>query len=354
MAIKENDFIDILKLIAPGTAIREGLDNILKAKTGALIVIGENKEVMDVVDGGFNINVDYTSARLYELAKMDGAIILSSDLKKILIANAQLVPAQNIPTSETGTRHRTAERVAKQTGNIVISISQRRGIITIYQNENRYVLEDTSRVANKANQALQTVEKYKKVLDNRINILNEYEFNDIVTLQIVIETLQRAEMLMQVVEEVRKAIYELGTDGRLIEMQLEELTDGVEQEEYLIVKDYINGKNVDKIFEKIRSLDHEELLVVQNIAKILGYTIQTSYDDVSVYSRGYRILNKIPRMPNTIVENLVKRFKSLQNLLVADIDELDDVDGIGEIRARTIKQALKRMREQFAFDNLII
>ena len=354
MAIKENDFIDILKLIAPGTAIREGLDNILKAKTGALIVIGENKEVMDVVDGGFNINVDYTSARLYELAKMDGAIVLSSDLKKILIANAQLVPAQNIPTSETGTRHRTAERVAKQTGNIVISISQRRGIITIYQNENRYVLEDTSRVANKANQALQTVEKYKKVLDNRINILNEYEFNDIVTLQIVIETLQRAEMLMQVVEEVRKAIYELGTDGRLIEMQLEELTDGVEQEEYLIVKDYVNGKNVDKIFEKIRSLDHEELLVVQNIAKILGYTIQTSYDDVSVYSRGYRILNKIPRMPNTIVENLVKKFKSLQNLLVADIEELDDVDGIGEIRARTIKQALKRMREQFALDNLII
>ncbi len=354
MAFKENDFIDILKLIAPGTAIREGLDNILKAKTGALIVIGENKEVMDLVDGGFNINVDYTSARLYELAKMDGAIILSSDLKKILVANAQLVPSQSIPTSETGTRHRTAERVAKQTGNIVISISQRRGIITIYQNENRYVLEDTSRVANKANQALQTVEKYKKVLDNRINLLNEYEFNDIVTLQIVIETLQRAEMLMQVVEEVRKAIYELGTDGRLIEMQLEELTDGVEKEEYLIVKDYINCKNVDKTYDKIRALGRDELLVVQNIAKLLGYNIQTSYDEVSVYTRGYRILNKIPRMPNTIVENVVKKFKSLQNLLVADIEELDDVDGIGEIRARTIKQSLKRMREQFLFDNLIV
>ena len=354
MAIKENDFIDILKLIAPGTAIREGLDNILKAKTGALIVIGENKEVMETVDGGFNINVEYTPARLYELAKMDGAIILSSDLKKILIANAQLVPLQNIPTTETGTRHRTAERVAKQTGNIVISISQRRGIITIYQKENRYVLEHTSRVANKANQALQTVEKYKKVLDNRINILNEYEFNDIVTLQIVIETLQRAEMLMQVVEEVRRAIYELGTDGRLIEMQLEELTDGVEQEEYLIIKDYINGKNADKTYDKIRSMGHEELLIVQNIAKILGYSIQTSYDEVSVYTRGYRILNKIPRMPNTIVENLVKKFKSLQKLLLADIEELDDVDGIGEIRARTIKQSLKRMREQFVFDNLIV
>ena len=211
MAIKENDFINILKLIAPGTPIREGLENILKAKTGALIVIGENKEVMDLVDGGFNIDVDYTSARLYELAKMDGAIILSSDLKKILFANTQLVPPQSIPTQETGTRHRTAERVAKQTGNIVISISQRRGIITIYQGNNRYVLEDTSRVASEANQALQTVEKYKKVLDNRLNLLNEYEFNDIVTLQIVIETLQRAGMLMQVVDEVERAIYELST-----------------------------------------------------------------------------------------------------------------------------------------------
>ena len=241
MAIKENDLINVLKLIAPGTEIREGLDNILKAKTGALIVIGENKEVMDIVDGGFDIDVDYTSARLYELAKMDGAIILSSDLKKILFANAQLIPSQNIATSETGTRHRTAERVAKQTGNIVISISQRRGIITIYQNENRYVLEDTSRVASKATQALQTVEKYKKVLDNRINILNEYEFNDIVTIQIVIDTIQRAEKLMQVVDEVKRAIYELGTDGRLIEMQLEELTDGVIEEENLIIKDYIKG-----------------------------------------------------------------------------------------------------------------
>lgn len=354
MPVKDSEFINILKLIAPGTEIREGLDNILKAKTGALIVIGESEDVMSLVDGGFNINVEYTPARLYELAKMDGAIILSSDLKRILVANTQLVPSQSIQTSETGTRHRTAERVAKQTGNIVISISQRRGIITIYQKENRYVLEDTSRVANKANQALQTVEKYKKVLDNRLNILNEYEFNDIVTLQIVIETLQRAGMLMHVVDEVRKAIYELGTDGRLLEMQLQEMTDGVEQEEYLIIKDYLKGKNVDKAYEKLHSMGHEELLIVQNLAKLLGYNSQDTYDEVSVYTRGYRILNKIPRMPNSIVENLVKEFKSLQKLLLADIKELDDVEGIGEIRARTIKQALKRMQEQFVFDNLMI
>ena len=353
MAIKENDFINILKLIAPGTAIREGLENILKAKTGALIVIGENKEVMDLVDGGFNIDVDYTSARLYELAKMDGAIILSSDLKKILFANTQLVPSQSIPTQETGTRHRTAERVAKQTGNIVVSISQRRGIITIYQGNNRYVLEDTSRVASEANQALQTVEKYKKVLDNRLNLLNEYEFNDIVTLQIVIETLQRAGMLMQVVDEVERAIYELGTDGRLIEMQLEELTDGINEEVGLIIKDYVKGKNSDKALEKIQNMTHEELMISTNVAKALGFTVQDSYDEVSVYTRGYRILSKIPRMPTNIVDNLVKKFKSFQNLLQANIEELDAVDGIGEIRARTIKRSLKRMQEQFLFDNLI-
>ena len=353
MAIKENDFINILKLIAPGTPIREGLENILKAKTGALIVIGENKEVMDLVDGGFNIDVDYTSARLYELAKMDGAIILSSDLKKILFANTQLVPSQSIPTQETGTRHRTAERVAKQTGNIVISISQRRGIITIYQGNNRYVLEDTSRVASEANQALQTVEKYKKVLDNRLNLLNEYEFNDIVTLQIVIETLQRAGMLMQVVDEVERAIYELGTDGRLIEMQLEELTDGINEEVELIIKDYVKGKNADKALEKIQNMTHEELMISTNVAKALGFTTQDSYDEVSVYTRGYRILSKIPRMPSNIVDNLVKKFKSFQNLLQANIEELDAVDGIGELRARTIKRSLKRMQEQFLFDNLI-
>lgn len=353
MAIKENDFINILKLIAPGTPIREGLENILKAKTGALIVIGENKEVMDLVDGGFNINVDYTSARLYELAKMDGAIILSSDFKKILFANTQLVPSQSIMTEETGTRHRTAERVAKQTDNIVISISQRRGIITVYQGNNKYVLEDTSRVASEASQALQTVEKYKKVLDNRLNLLNEYEFNDIVTLQIVIETLQRAGMLMQVVDEVERAIYELGTDGRLIEMQLEELTDGINQEVSLIVKDYIKGKNLDKALEKIQNMTHEELLVPTNIAKVLGFTAQDSYDEVSVNTRGYRILSKVPRMPSNIVENLVKSFKSFQNLLNANTEELDAVDGIGEIRAKTIKRSLKRMQEQFLFDNLI-
>lgn len=353
---KNSSITEVLKLISPGTAIRDGLENILKAKTGALIVIGDSKEVLDLVDGGFKLEVDYTPSRLYELAKMDGSIILSSDLKKILYANAQLIPDSAIATTETGTRHRTAERTAKQTGEIVISISQRRGIITVFKGYSRYVLEDTSRVISKTNQALQTIEKYKKVFDNKLSTLNEYEFNDIVTLENVITAIQRAEMVMKMVEEVQKSIYELGVEGRLLEMQLEELIGGLEKEELLIIKDYIapgKKKNSDNVLKELKSLTHEDLMKSQVIARILGYEDFDNYDEVAVYTRGYRILNKIPRMPANIVDNLVKSFKSFQHILEADIPTLDDVEGIGEVRARTIKQSLKRMQEQFVFDNLI-
>ena len=355
---KEDNITEILKLIAPGTPIRDGLENILRAKTGALLLITDNMQVLkDVVDGGFTINEDYTSSKLYELAKMDGAIVLSGDLKKILFANAQLIPSHEIQTLETGTRHRTAERTAKQTGELVISISQRRSIITVFKGNDRYILEDTDVVLNKANQAIQTLEKYKKVFDNKLNILNEYEFNDIVTLENVIIAIQRAEMVMRIVEEIQRQIYELGDDGRLVRMQLEELIGGLEKEETLIIKDYIapsKKKRVpEKIVEALEELSYEELSKETMIAKLLGYENFDNYDEVAVYPRGYRILNKIPRMPSNIVENLVDAYKSFQHILAADIESLDEVDGIGEVRAKTIKQSLKRMQEQFVFDNII-
>ena len=354
----ENAITDILKLIAPGTPIRDGLENILRAKTGALLLITDNNEIIkEIVDGGFTINEDYTSSKLYELAKMDGAIVLSGDLKKILFANAQLIPSREIETMETGTRHRTAERTAKQTGELVISISQRRNIITIFKGNDRYILEDTNTVLNKANQGIQTIEKYKKVFDNKLNILNEYEFNDIVTLQNVILAIQRAEMVMRIVDEIQGQIYELGNDGRLVKMQLEELVGGVEKEELLIIKDYLaptkDKLNSEDVLDSLSELTYEELNKESSIAKLLGFDVFDNYDEVGVYTRGYRILSKIPRMPTNIVENLVSSFKSFQHILAADIESLDEVDGIGEIRARTIKQSLKRMQEQFVFDNIL-
>lgn len=354
---KKDEVTDILKLISPGTPIREGLDNILKAKTGALLVFSDTKEVLDIVDGGFFIDEEYTSSKLYELAKMDGAIVLSTDLKRILYANAQLIPSPEIPTKETGTRHRTAERTAKQTGALVISISQRRNIITVFKGNLRYTIQDSSTILNRTNQALQTLEKYKKVFDSKLNVLNEYEFNDIVTLDNVINAIQRAEMVMKIVDEVQRGISELGQDGRLISMQLEELVGGLEREELLIIKDYLgkgSNKTEDEALEEIIALPYEELLKASSIAKILGYENFDNYDEVGVYTRGYRILTKIPRVPNNIVENLVKSFKSFQHILAADIPELDEVEGIGEVRAKTIKQSLKRMQEQFVFDNALI
>ena len=354
--LKEDNITSVLKLIAPGTPIRDGLENILRAKTGALLLITDNNEVLkEIVDGGFIINEDYTSSKLYELAKMDGAIVLSGDMKKILYANAQLIPEHEIQTTETGTRHRTAERTAKQTGELVISISQRRNIITVFKGNDRYVLEDTDVVLNKANQAIQTLEKYKKVFDNKLNILNEYEFNDIVTLQNVVLAIQRAEMVMQIVEEIQRQIYELGNDGRLVKMQLDELIGGLEKEESLIIKDYIvkKKKEPSEVMEELKELEYEELLKESSIAKLLGYEYFDNYDEVAVYPKGYRILSKVPRMQTNIVENLVDAFKSFQHILAADIESLDEVDGIGEVRARTIKQSLKRMQEQFVFDNMI-
>ena len=354
---KKDEITDILKLIAPGTLIRDGLDNILKAKTGALLVFSDSKEVLDIVDGGFFIDEEYTPSKLYELAKMDGAIILSTDLKKILYANAQLIPSPEIATLETGTRHRTAERTAKQTGALVVSISQRRNIITVFKGDLRYTMRESSTVLNRTDQAIQTLERYKKVFDSKLKVLNEYEFNDIVTLDNVITCIQRAEMVMKIVDEVKRGISELGDEGRLISMQLEELVGGLEKEELLIIKDY-NGKqkekNEEEVLEEIIDLPYEELLKPSSIAKILGYEDFENYDEVGVYTRGYRILNKIPKVPSNIVDNLVKSFKSFQHILSADIPQLDEVEGIGEVRAKTIKQSLKRMQEQFIFDNALI
>lgn len=353
--IKEDPITEVLKKIAPGTPIREGLDNILKARTGALLLITDKQEVInEIVDGGFHINEEYSSSKLYELAKMDGAIVLSGDMKKILFANAQLIPSNQIPSLETGTRHKTAERTAKQTGELVISISQRRNIITIFKENSRYILEDTDIVLSKANQAVQTLEKYRKVYDNKLNILNEYEINDIVTLDDVLSVIQRAEMVMKIVEEIKKKIYELGDDGRLVNMQLEELIRGLEKEEIQIIKDYIvSDATPEDVIEQLQNLSHEELIKQTTIAKILGYESFENYEDLAVYPKGYRILNKIPRMPNTIIENLIKAFKSFQHILAAETSDLDKVDGIGEVRAEAIKQYLRKMQEQFAFDNYI-
>ena len=347
----DNEMLEILELVAPGTKLRMGLENILKAKTGALIVVSDSEEILKMADGGFKIDEECTPTNIYELAKMDGAIIISNDLKKIVRANVQLNPDFSIKTMETGTRHKTAERVAKQTGSLVISISERRGIITLFKGDFRYVINDTSSVLMRANQTLQALEKYKMVFDNMLNILSEHEFDDIVSLDTVINCIYRSEIIMRMEKDVRRNIIELGDEGRIVNMQLEELMANVETEEKLIIEDYMIKKNKKRtsqnILVEIRKIDRKNLIVSEKIAKLLGYELTPDILDLNVSPKGYRILSKVPKMPVTIIEKTVEAFGSLQHICSATINELDEVEGIGEIRAKIINQSLKRLQEQY-------
>lgn len=354
--IKNEKITEIMQMIAPGTPFREGLENVLRAKTGGLIVVGYSPEVMELVDGGFSINCDFSPNFLYELAKMDGAIIVSDKLDRILYANTQLIPASSIPSKETGIRHRTAERVAKQTGKLVISISQRRNMITVYQENLKYTLKDIGVILTKANQAMQTLEKYKSVMEQTLTNLAASEFEELVTLHDVANAIQRIEMVLRVKAEINKYIHELGAEGRLISMQMEELVSDVETEAMLLMRDYCYDDNEVKVKEiehQLTRLSSDELLEHQKIIRILGYPDTNVMLEEEIAARGYRILNKIPRLPFVIVTNLVRKFHYFPHILMATIEELDDVDGIGEVRARAIKDGLKRIQEQVFVDRHI-
>jgi len=351
---------EVLELIAPGTQFREGLENILRAKTGGLIILTENDDVIrDLVDGGFKIDAKLTSTSLYELAKMDGAIVLDQSAENILFANALLIPDPSISSSETGARHRTAERVAKQTSDLVIAISERRDIITLYKNEKKHVLEDIRVVLSKANQAVQTLEKYRKVFDQTLINLSALEFENLVTIADVVTVIKRAEMVLKIKNEIERYILELGNEGRLIKMQLEELVMNVDEENKLLIKDYISeeklkeGVAAEDIIKELDELNKDDMLSTREIRNILGHGGNVNSLDLLIDPRGYRILRKIPRLPMPVIENLVDEFGDLNEINVASLDELDEVEGVGEVRAQAIKDGLRRLRDQVLLDRHI-
>ncbi|HZQ83261.1 MAG TPA: DNA integrity scanning diadenylate cyclase DisA, partial [Acidimicrobiales bacterium] len=232
--------IEALAAVAPGRPLREGLDRILQANMGALIVVGDGPEVLAICSGGFLLDAEFSPQRLSELAKMDGAIVLAPDASRIARANVHLVPSPNVPTSETGTRHRTAERVARSIDVPVISVSEDMSVIAVYRNDLKHPLEAVPRLVNRANQALQTLERYKNRLDTVSGSLSALEVEDLVTVRDVVTVLQRAEMVRRIAEEIDGYIVELGADGRLVLLQLEELMGGVEDDRRLVLKDYID------------------------------------------------------------------------------------------------------------------
>ena len=351
MAPRDERVLRVLQKVAPGTALREGIDRIIKAGKGAIIVIGDT-EVEPLLSGGFRLATKFSAQRLSEVAKMDGAIIVDDDLERILYANVQLVPDPDVPTSETGTRHRTAERVARQTGKPVISVSESMRIVTVYIDATKHVLEDISSMLFRANQALATLERYRIRLDEVSSSLSALEIENLVTLRDVLLVLQRVEMVRRIADEIEAYVAELGSDGRLLQLQLNELMHQVEIERLLVVRDYQpdRRRKVETILSELTTIPAERLLDLTTLGQALGQGgVDDNFDEL-VAPRGYRQLSRIPRLPERMIDRLVMKFGSLQRLMNATLAELDDVEGIGETRARSIKEGLVRLSESSALD----
>jgi diadenylate cyclase len=345
---QEPRLVKALEMVAPGTALREGIDNILHARTGGLIVIGDPEELAFLNSGGIKLDVDYTPALLYQVAKMDGAIVLNQNATKIVWSNVQLMPDPTILSLETGTRHRTAERVSKQTDALVIAVSQRREVVSLYVDGAKYILEDIPVVLAKANQALATLDKYRTRLDQVSTRLTALEFEGGATLHDVLTVLQRSELVMRMAVEIERYIVELGTEGRLIEMQLEETMVGTAADKAALVHDYL-AEDSDEAFaaalEQISRLPHQDLLDFGRLAELLGYDRKLNTLDYPVSPRGFRILGRIPRLPKIVVGHIVTAFGGFDEVLSATDAELEGVEGVGEMRAKEIREGLRRLQE---------
>ncbi|MCA3749581.1 MAG: DNA integrity scanning protein DisA [Rubrobacter sp.] len=337
-----------LELVAPGTELREGIENIIRAHNGALIVISspEKLERLGIISGGIKIEIEFAPMRLYELAKMDGAIVVSPDISTIHYANVQLNPDPNLESRETGMRHRAANRTAKQTGDLVIAVSERRRVVTLYQGPyGPHVLEDIGVVLSKANSALATLDKFTRRLREEARILTLHEYDGAVSLREVVAAISTFEYSVRIAEEIEAYVRELGSEGRLVEMQLEEAFHGVPEQYDALLKDYVQeGVDVKEVRKRLSQLSPEELSDPVVITELLGYGSVGQTEDFLLKPRGYRQLAQVPRLPRKVAENLIKEFGSLEGLLEASEAELDKVEGVGQARARAIHRGLERRR----------
>jgi diadenylate cyclase len=347
------ELLAALAAVAPGTTLREGLDRILQANKGALIVVGDGPEVLNICSGGFLLDAAFSPQRLSELAKKDGANILASDAGRIARANVHLLPNPNVPTSETGTRHRTAERVARSIEVPVISVSEDMAIIAVYVGDRKHPLATIPALLTRANQALQTLERYRTRLDAVASSLSALEVEDLVTVRDVVSVLQRTEMVSRIADEIAADIVELGVDGRLVSLQLDELMAQVEDDRRLVVLDYFHEESawhLDQAMAALDELSTDELLDLRTVGSALHLPGSGVDLDEHLEPRGYRLLSRIPRLPETVAARIVGRFATLQKIMRATIEELDDISGVGESRARAIKEGLSRLAETSILD----
>lgn len=346
LTVYSESLLKTLAQIAPGTELREGLERILRGRTGALIVLGSDKTVNSLCSGGFEINTGFSATRVRELAKMDGAIVCDRDATTLLAAGVQLLPDPSIETNESGTRHRTAERVAKQTGLPVIAVSASMSLISVYTEGIRYTVEDTQSLMSRANQAIRTLDSYTERLEQVLQQLSSLEIEASVTLRDVVNTLQRMEMVRRISVEAGHYTVELGNVGRLLALQLEELMANNLPASRVVLRDYLPAETgADTLQEAITALeqlDDKDIVDLVTIARTVGLGEDL---DAALHPHGHRLLAGIKSMPGTVADRLVDRFDGLQALMAASLDDLRAVEGIGEQRARIIRESLSRMAE---------
>jgi DNA integrity scanning protein DisA with diadenylate cyclase activity len=428
---------EALALVAPGTPLREGLDRVLQAKRGALVVVGDDPSVLSICTGGFLLDAEFTPQRLSELAKMDGAVILTPDASRIARANVHLMPRASIPTSETGTRHRTAERVARSLDVAVVTVSEAMATVTVYRGPHRHTLQRTGRLVDRASQAISAAERFKSRFDLALALLSTLEVEDTVSVSDVVAVLQPGEMVLRFTQEVEGYLVELGEDGRLIRLQIQELAAGVEETMRLVALDYVvvpelpgtctdgsfgthgssgaggsqgmgqptgagdpwgadpwestapgdrasrdggprgvaaNGQSpaggrrrgpgrqgggaqdvqrsrasreqlADAALAALHTQPHEELLGGAAVAVALGFEPGPGVLEIAVEARGYRLLHRLPRVSKVTIERIVERFVTLPRLMQASLADLEKVGGVGEAKARSVKDGLARMVE---------
>jgi len=372
-----------LALVAPGRPLRDGLERVLLAKRGALIVVGDGADVLSICTGGFLLDAEFTPQRLSELAKLDGAIIVSADAARIARANVHLMPNPSIATTETGTRHRTAERMARSIEVPVISVSASMSVVTVYLGEAKHVLQSATRLHERIGQALQTLERFRQRLDTAVTTLSALEMQDTVTLRDVAAVLQPAELAVRIADEIDRELVELGDDARLLRLQLDELLDGVAPVRRLVVRDYMgvgrapvpgptgngptgngptgNGPTsgdgtapgpggLERALHALGRLSTEELLDVRRVATALGIAPASADADAALEPRGYRLLHRLPRFPEAVIEGIVGHFAGLQTIMRASVGDLEEVAGVGVARAKSVKEGLARLAEATILD----
>ncbi len=337
-----------LDLVAPGTELREAIENVIRAQNGALIVINrpEKLEELGIISGGMKVDLEFAPMRLYELAKMDGAIVVSPSISFIHYANAHLNPDPGYDSNETGMRHLAAHRTAQQTGGLVIAVSERRRVVSLYQGSyGPHVLEDIGVALAKANSAIATLEKFTRRLREEARSLTVHEYDGAVTLREVVGAVSTFEYSVRIAEEIAAYVRELGSEGRLVEMQLGQAFHGVPEQYEALLRDYIaEGVDYEGVREELKTFSADQLSEPARIARVLGYDSVDQLEDYFIKPRGYRQLERVPRLPRRVAESLIREFGSLEDLLDATEEELDEVEGVGQARARAILRGLERQR----------